>query len=262
VSLAARNLSLGIRPAGRALRTMAMVALACLAFGGVPLAPALAAPSAAPLPAQMAATGDGTQLVTVVANGRSNRWRTGVATWWSLRAGAWVKVGSAPARFGFNGLSAARREGDGTTPTGLFELPSAFGIRPDPGTGLPWQAVDAGSWWDENADDPGYNTWYEDCPPTVCWTPSTRRTRASEHLVDARPQYDYAVVIGFNTGTDKVRPPARPSGSGIFLHVNGPGYTAGCVSLPRTAMVAMLRWLKAGENPHVAIGNQATIRTF
>jgi len=229
----------------------------------LPAKPLPAHPRAArPLPATMSSTGDGTQLVTVVADGTSNRIRHGVLTWWSLRSGTWVEVGSAPARFGYNGLSSSRREGDGTTPTGLFDLPLAFGIKPDPGTGLPWRSVDAGSWWDENAGDPGYNTWYENCPPSVCWRAATRRDRASEHLSDYRPQYDYAVVVGFNTGAGPVRPPARPSGSGIFIHVNGQGSTAGCISVSRWTMVALLRWLKAEARPHIAIGNQATIRQY
>lgn len=215
-----------------------------------------------PLPARLAATGGGTQLVTAVVSGPTNRYRAGTLTWWQRRGATWVKVGSAPARFGYNGLSARRLEGDGTTPTGLFALPTAFGIRPNPGTGLPWRHVGPNSWWNENAADTRYNTWHENCPPSVCWRSSVRALRASEHLADHRPQYDYGVVIGFNTGPTKVRAPRRPSGSGIFIHVNGRGYTAGCISISQAAMVALLRWLDADAHPHIAIGNQATITRF
>jgi L,D-peptidoglycan transpeptidase YkuD (ErfK/YbiS/YcfS/YnhG family) len=219
--------------------------------------------SSKPLPARMRNTGGGTQLITAVSSGKTNATRTGTLTWWRRRGSTWVKVGSAPARFGYNGLSDNRREGDGTTPTGIYTLPLAFGLKPNPGTKLPWRHVDAGSWWDENSLKPrSYNTWYENCPATICWTETTRSAHSSEHLADYPVQYAYAAFIGFNTGSSKVLPPARPSGSGIFLHVNGTGYTAGCVSIPRSSLVAILKWLDPAAKPHIAIGNSASITRF
>ena len=214
------------------------------------------------LPDRMADTGGGTQLITAVAAGGTNASRDGTLTWWQRRGSRWVAVGSTRARFGVHGLSGNRLEGDGTTPAGLFTLPMAFGIRPNPGTRMPWRRVHRKSWWDENSRDPRYNTWYENCPASVCWTSATHRRHASERLIRVTPQYTYAVVIGFNTGAHPVRPPARPSGSGIFLHVFGPGHTAGCVSVSRGALVAILRWLDPAAAPHIAIGNARSIYGF
>ncbi len=70
------------------------------------------------------------------------------------------------------------------------------------------------------------------------------------------------MVIGFNTGTTKVRPPDRPSGSGIFLHVNGSGHTAGCVSISQVEMRKLLTWLNPGSHPHIVIGNAKSIYRF
>ena len=109
---------------------------------------------------------------------------------------------------------------------------------------------------------PRYNTWYENCPSTVCWTARTRSAHSSEHLADYPVQYAYAAFIGFNAGPSKVLPPERPSGSGIFLHVNGTGYTAGCVSIPRSSLIAVLKWLNPASKPHIAIGNSASITRF
>ncbi len=251
----------GLALAAPALSTVPTRRLRCHAAMSTAEA-ATAEAATVPLPAQMAATGGGTQLVTAVVDGSTDRSRTGTLTWWQRRGATWVKVGSAPARFGYNGISSRRLEGDGTTPVGLYALPLAFGIRPNPGTRLPWRAVTARSWWNENSADARYNTWQENCPLSVCWRASTRSAHASEHLADYRPQYDYAVLIGFNVGARPVRPPARPSGSGIFIHVDGSGYTAGCISLSRASMVALLRWLDASAHPHIAIGNQATIRRY
>ena len=221
-----------------------------------------AAVARAPLPARMKNTGGGTQLITAVSSGTTNAARTGTLTWWRRQGTTWIKVGSAPARFGYNGLSDNRLEGDGTTPTGIYTLPLAFGLEPDPGTRLPWRHVDAGSWWDENSLKPRYNTWYENCPSTVCWKATTRSAHSSEHLADYPLQYAYAALIGFNAGTSKVLPPTRPSGSGIFLHVNGHGYTAGCVSIPQSSLISLLRWLNPAAKPHIAIGNSASITRF
>ena len=60
--------------------------------------------------------------------------------------------------------------------------------------------------------------------------------------------YQYAVVIDFNRW-----PAVRYRGAGIFLHVNGTGATAGCVSVPLTTMVSILRWLDPAQHPRIAI---------
>jgi L,D-peptidoglycan transpeptidase YkuD (ErfK/YbiS/YcfS/YnhG family) len=56
-----------------------------------------------------------------------------------------------------------------TTPTDIFTLPTAFGIKANPGAKMSWHKVDSHSWWDENSLDSRYNTWYENCPTTICW---------------------------------------------------------------------------------------------
>jgi L,D-peptidoglycan transpeptidase YkuD (ErfK/YbiS/YcfS/YnhG family) len=217
------------------------------------------------LPEKLASTGGGTQLITAVTSGTTNASKKGTLTWWSrtsTKSKKWTKVGSTPARFGKNGLSGNRIEGDGTTPTGLFRLPSAFGIKANPGTKMKWNDVTAHSWWDENSASDRYNTWYENCPASVCWTAATRSARSSERLADYVPQYNYAIFIGFNADKVKVRPPDKPSGSGIFLHVNGSGYTAGCVSVKQSAMVSLLKWLDPAKKPHIVIGNSSSVVKF
>lgn len=46
----------------------------------------------------------------------------------------------------------------------------------------------------------------------------------------------------------------RGRGAGIFLHVNGRGATAGCVSVPADAMDRILAWADPARDPHIAIG--------
>src|SRR4051795_4994740 len=120
---------------------LASVSLLVLAPG----APPTAAP---PLPVRMADTGGGSQLITAQAPRAEAT--SGTVTWWNLRDGRWTKAGSAPARFGANGLveGASRRQSTNTTPTGLYDLPYAFGIKKAPsGTKAVYRPVRQNSWW-------------------------------------------------------------------------------------------------------------------
>ncbi|MGX1565887.1 L,D-transpeptidase family protein [Streptomyces sp. NPDC055506] len=201
---------------------------------------------AAPLPDRMADTGGGTQLITAVAPKRAST--TGTVTWWDLRGGRWVRTGSAPARFGANGLveGAAREQGTDTTPTGLYGLPYAFGIKAAPrGTAYGYRRVHRDSWWCQDNDSRSYNRWTEplaaDC-----------RAAESEQLITYPAQYAHALVIDFN-----YERPVRGRGAGIFLHVNGRGATAGCVSVPKDAMRRILTWADPAKRPHIAVGTQS-----
>ncbi|MFF4802011.1 L,D-transpeptidase [Streptomyces sp. NPDC001351] len=222
-----------------ALVAGALVCASLLVLGTVPAASA----SGAPLPARMADTGGGTQLITAVAPKAGST--TGRVTWWDLRGGRWVQAGSASARFGAKGLveGASRRQNTNTTPTGLYDLPYAFGIKSAPrGTRYKYRAVRQSSWWCEDIPSTSYNRW-TDPRPADC------RASESEHLASYGTQYAYAFVIGFN-----YHQRVRGRGAGIFLHVNGRGATAGCVSVPRSAMQALLRWAVPGKRPHIAVG--------
>ncbi|MFD7625837.1 L,D-transpeptidase [Streptomyces sp. NPDC059851] len=198
-----------------------------------------------PLPDQLADTGGGSQLITAVAPAPGST--TGRVVWWERWAGRWFEKGSAEARFGAKGLTdgATRVQGTNTTPTGLYALPYAFGIRRAPaGTQYPYRRVTDASWWCQDNASSSYNRWVEplpaDCAPGE-----------SEHLVTYARQYAHGMVIAFNYDR-----PVHGRGAGIFLHVNGKGATAGCVSVPQEAMRAILRWADPRRRPHIAIGTQ------
>ncbi|MFF3754263.1 L,D-transpeptidase [Streptomyces sp. NPDC002018] len=241
------------------MRTALVLAAALLAaVAPAPAAPASAAvPAAAPgtapgtasvagmtLPERMADTGGGSQLIT--AQARRTGATTGRVTWWDRRDGRWVKAGSAPARFGAGGLvnGARRAQGTSTTPTGLYDLPYAFGIAPAPrGTRTGYRRVTPTSWWCQDTGSRSYNRWVEGPLPMDC------RASESERMADYRRQYDHGLVIGFNYDR-----PVRGRGAGIFLHANGKGSTAGCVSVPSGAMKRILTWADPRRAPHIAIG--------
>jgi L,D-peptidoglycan transpeptidase YkuD (ErfK/YbiS/YcfS/YnhG family) len=134
---------------------------------------------------------------------------------------------------GRNGVAprGAKREGDGRTPSGVFGLRGGFGVRGNPGLPQGWFVVDGADVW---VDDPGsslYNTHQRE--------PANGRWSSAEPLRNV-PAYNYAQVVGYNEG-------ATPgAGSAIFFHVSTGGPTAGCVSLPTSALLAVLRWERSG----------------
>jgi L,D-peptidoglycan transpeptidase YkuD (ErfK/YbiS/YcfS/YnhG family) len=195
------------------------------------------------LPEQMADTGGGSQLITAQAPRVDST--SGTLTWWDRRDGHWVKAGSAAARFGAKGLTegGSRKQGSNTTPTGLYGFPFAFGIKAAPaGTALEYRRVREGSWWCQDNDSRSYNRWTEPRPADC-------RASESERLIAYERQYAYALVVGFN-----YERPVRGRGAGIFLHVDGAGATAGCVSVSEDAMRRILGWVDPAKKPRMAIG--------
>ncbi len=132
---------------------------------------------------------------------------------------------------GRNGVSSAKREGDLRTPAGTFALRGGFGAYGNPGLRLGWFRTDANDVWVDDPTSSLYNT-HQRKPVNGRWS-------SAENLLN-RPAYNYAQVIGYN----EARTPGR--GSAIFLHVDLGGGTAGCVSLPTSALLTVLRWERPG----------------
>ena len=180
-----------------------------------------------------------------------------VETWRRAAASSpWQLVHGAPGRVGRNGIKLHRHEGDGTTPAGGFRIRWGFGTGPNPnGRGMVWHRFDSNDWWAEDSlDAPTYNTYQTSRPATARW-----RTSHAEHLWDFRAQYKYAWVIEFNRPRYGTRPASEPrpdlsAGSGIFLHVQGSGATAGCVAVPEARALSFSQWLDPAKRPVIVIG--------
>jgi L,D-peptidoglycan transpeptidase YkuD (ErfK/YbiS/YcfS/YnhG family) len=67
--------------------------------------------------------------------------------------------------------------------------------------------------------------------------------------------YPYLAVVEFN-----MRPVVPGRGSGIFLHAATGRATNGCVSIERSRLRHVLRWLRPASRPHIAIGTRAGLR--
>jgi L,D-peptidoglycan transpeptidase YkuD (ErfK/YbiS/YcfS/YnhG family) len=195
------------------------------------------------LPAPVPVAAASAQVVTVDASS----YRTTYATTrlWTKRGGCWrVVAGPWTARVGRSGLSAHHREGDGTTPTGTFAFgDTVYGTNPDPGVRYRFHRIVCGDWWDEDASSPTYNTFQH----VRCGVRPPFRAE-SEGLWKVTTAYRYLIPIRYNAD-----PPVPGRGSAIFLHVQHPNPTNGCVSLLERQLVQTLRWLRPSAEPRIAI---------
>jgi L,D-peptidoglycan transpeptidase YkuD (ErfK/YbiS/YcfS/YnhG family) len=137
--------------------------------------------------------------------------RCGILTYGSLRL---------PCALGRSGRRALKREGDGATPIGRFEVRQAF-YRADrlrrPRTRLPIKRLRTDDGWCDDPKDRNYNRYVRHPYPA-----------SAEHLWRRDGLYDLIVIIGHND-----RPRVRGRGSAVFIHVAEPGLapTAGCIAL-------------------------------
>lgn len=181
------------------------------------------------------------QLIVVDASGYDQSIATFDA--FEQTSAGWVRrFGPWSARIGRNGFAPAdaKREGDGRTPSGSYGFSFFFGIAADPGVRYPYRHITTSAFvWDDDPNSASYNEWID-----------TRVADAGvrpEPMYDA-PSYDYGAVIAYNTG----RTPGL--GSTIFLHVSNGTSTAGCVALPVSELLDVLRWLNPSANPQIRLG--------
>ena len=194
---------------------------------------------AGPATAAQAATTPTTQLITVTAASYGTTYATLRA--YRLSGGKWVEVfGPWTARVGYKGVArpGAKREGDGTTPSGTYGFGFFFGVGTNPGVSFSYRHAYPYDYWDDDPASPRYNEWTDI---------RTQHAGAYPEPMHQVPAYDYAAVIAYNTA----RVPGR--GSAIFLHVGTGTATAGCVSLPTAELLKVLRWLKPAANPRITI---------
>ena len=184
------------------------------------------------------------QLVTVEAKVARTTYAQ-LRTWRKVD-GCWLAAGGPyTARLGKNGLSANRREGDGTTPTGTYAIGrTMYGNEANPGVRFRYRRLRCGDWWDEDPSSPTYNSFQH----VACGTEPPFAGNSEGMWQQPRP-YPYLAVVEYN-----MRPVVPGKGSGIFLHAQTGGPTIGCISLRKDQLRAVLRWLRPDDAPVIAIG--------
>lgn len=237
------------------IRRLALISLsattAVAASAMLLAAPSSAAPpvaerdtSQASVRAVPAAPGGHAQVVTVRVE---DRWSTQgiLEAWkWSGRKGGYVRMlGPVTAYVGSEGVGQAS-EWSSTTPAGVYTLTEAFGRLEDPGTQLRYRKVGRSTWWVSDVDSPKYNTMQRCDPGDWCGF-----DQGSSEQLGAISVYSYAIVIDYNRD-----PPVPGKGSAFFIHETDWSPTQGCISIERSKLVSLLRWLKPGSSPVVSIG--------
>jgi hypothetical protein len=134
-----------------------------------------------------------------------------------------------------------KREGDGKSPAGVFDLRLATGYAdaPPPGTRLPYRQATPSL---RCVDDPRskfYNRLVDEAGVTKDWT-SAEDMRRPDAL------YRLVVWVGHNDA-----PVAAGAGSCIFLHLRSSptSVTAGCTALDDTPLTGLLVWLDPAKRP-------------
>ena len=173
-------------------------------------------------------------------------------TFWKRTGSGWqARFSATDGRIGYGGLvrGTKREQGTGTTPLGTYGLPWAFGMdAADARWRLRYRQVESGDFWVQDNESAHYNRFRNQADGGFRWWLPSSDPDSSERLTDFRHQYRVSVVTDFNVKQ------VRHRGAGIFLHVNGAGATAGCVSAPGVFLDKLMRALDPAKVPVIAVG--------
>jgi L,D-peptidoglycan transpeptidase YkuD (ErfK/YbiS/YcfS/YnhG family) len=145
--------------------------------------------------------------------------------------------------FGYNGIGQNKREGDGQTPMGTYDMGMAFGTAAPPrGTRSTYQRMTSDDYWIDDVNSPDYNQWKR-----YTGNPSSKWNSFERMNIDL---YKYGVVIEYNTN-----PIVPGNGSAIFLHKwrDSISPTAGCVAVSESNLVELLKWIDPKKSPTIII---------
>ncbi len=141
---------------------------------------------------------------------------------------------------GRHGIRPCKREGDGATPTGSFEIRRLL-YRPDklppPVTLLPATPLAPDLGW---CDDPASSRYNQ-----LVHLPFRK---SHEKMWRSDDLYDIVIELGFND-----RPVVRGRGSAVFMHIASAGYapTEGCIAVSMGGMRRLVAQLKPGDRVRI-----------
>ena len=139
--------------------------------------------------------------------------------------GKFKKVFACAGYVGKKGIG-KKREGDKKTPTGTYSFTKAFGIKKNPGSKIKYIKLNKYYYW--SGDRRYYNQMID--------IRKVKASRSGEHLIDYKPQYNYALAIDYNKKC------VYKKGSAIFLHCTGKRpYTGGCVAVKEKYMKKIMQ---------------------
>ena len=145
-------------------------------------------------------------------------------------------------RTGF-ALPGEKMEGDGKSPTGVFDLGQLYTYEASVNTSLPFIQTSSEDKWIDDPNHETYNTHIR----------GNTTAKSFEHLKLSSIDYKYCMVIEYNT-----HPAVKGKGSAIFFHLATPNYdpTAGCVAIQESDMDKILLWLDPNKQKAILMGNK------
>ncbi len=150
-------------------------------------------------------------------------------------------IGVAPMDGTRSSSDPVKREGDHTSPAGIFRLGDAFGYAAKEPAGWKMKYISVSTSTDcvDDSQSRFYNQILDSSTVSPDW-------KSAEHMRDAGEAYRWGLVIQHNAS------PARPAGgSCVFMHIwDGPGRgTEGCTAMPEPQVISILNWLNPSANP-------------
>lgn len=129
------------------------------------------------------------------------------------------------AYIGKNGVTTNKKEGDGKTPLGEFELGITLGKyeKTNNINEINYMQITENLYWVDDIKSKYYNQ-------LVDITKTAKDWNSAEHLIDYPIQYEYLIEIKTNPKN------IQSKGSAIFLHCTNNKPTAGCVAIDRNIM--------------------------
>ena len=156
-----------------------------------------------------------------------------------------IKIGPVQASIGRAGFASPgeKIEGDGKSPTGIFDLGQLYTYEASVNTSLPFIQTNAEDKWIDDPNHENYNTHIR----------GNTNAKSFEHLKLSSIDYKYCMVIEYNT-----HPVVKGRGSAIFFHLASPNYdpTAGCVAIKESDMDQILLWLDPKKKKAILMGNK------
>ncbi len=164
--------------------------------------------------------------------------------------GVWVERLTANGRVGKNGITYSKREGDGCTPAGEFDLTFCCGLS-DPGTDMDFQRIDSNSVWVDDVNSRYYNTLQNADSYSKDW--DSAEPMYSSYFKDNR--HNYCINIAAN-GDGMSSQDAIP-GCGSVITLCGKNDTLtethGCMDISGSDMLDFLSYLDSGKSPVIII---------
>lgn len=167
-------------------------------------------------------------------------------TIWEYRNNSWHQpIDGFKVMIGKNGFAAPgqKREGDGKSPSGIYDLGMAFGYPAAANTAMSYRQATEDDYWVDDPSAPDYNHWVHGLP----------KASSYERMKRKDDMYKYGLVVEYNT-----KPVVPFLGSAIFVHIwRGPDIpTIGCVAMPEESLVNILAWLDPEKKPVIIMGEQ------